>query len=73
MISIHHTNDTSSNNELREQVVHQVMIKEELLKKEEEKLREMEEKVQRGKDVSFFTAITCFEFPQFGPQWLSLC
>ncbi len=37
----------SSNPELRDEVVKQVMMKEELLKHEEEKLREMEIQVQR--------------------------
>lgn len=41
----------ASNNELREQVAQQVIIKDEILKKEEEKLREMEIKVQREIDA----------------------
>jgi cell division control protein 11 len=46
-----HGNDLSrdrSNPELNQEAAKQVMIKEEMLKKEEEKLREMELKVQRG-------------------------
>ena len=47
-LSQDHSREMSSNTELREEVAKQVMIKEEMLKKEEEKLREMELKVQRG-------------------------
>jgi cell division control protein 11 len=47
-ISHDHSREMSQNPELREEVAKQVLIKEELLRKEEEKLREMELKVQRG-------------------------
>ena len=45
---VEHARKVSTNPALRDQVVQQVIIKEELLKKEEEKIREREQRLQMG-------------------------